>query len=74
MTYDHWKTTNPDDEFLGPDRDEEDNFEECDVCGAITEDLDWLGGYLVCPKCLANKEEDEAADRGDWQCHQERDQ
>lgn len=23
MSYDHWKTTNPDDEWLGPDYDEE---------------------------------------------------
>jgi len=27
-TYDHWKTTNPDDEFLGPEPQEEDEIAE----------------------------------------------
>jgi hypothetical protein len=26
MAYDHWKTTNPDDEFLGPDPSEEEEI------------------------------------------------
>ena len=71
MTYDHWKTTNPDDEFLGPDPD--DDIIECDVCGDPSEDLDWHGKYLACPKCR-EVEEDEVADRGDFECHQWRDQ
>jgi hypothetical protein len=28
VTYDHWKSTNPADEFLGPDPDEEDDGRE----------------------------------------------
>ena len=28
MTYDHWKTTNPDDAWLGPDPNEEDEDAE----------------------------------------------
>jgi hypothetical protein len=28
MSYDHWKTTNPDDEWLGPDPAEEHDDEE----------------------------------------------
>ena len=78
MTYDHWKTTNPDDEFLGPDPEEEDDFNECDDCGELSDNLDWLdkhGKHLLCPACMRKAEQqDEAADRGDHECHQERDQ
>ena len=55
------------------DMEDEDDFDECDCCGEPSEGLDWLGGYLLCPKCL-DAEEDRDADRGDWECHQERDQ
>jgi hypothetical protein len=30
-TYDHWKTTNPDDEFLGPEPEDEDEIPEPEV-------------------------------------------
>ena len=73
MTYDHWKTTNPDDEFLGPGPEDKDDFDECDGCGE-TDELDWHLGYLMCPKCRAAEEDKEAADRGDHECHQGRDQ
>ena len=73
MTYDHWKTTNPDDQFLGPDPEDEDDFDECDCCGNPSEELDWCGNSLCCPKCR-NADDDEDADRGDFECHQERDQ
>jgi hypothetical protein len=32
MTYDHWKSTNPEDEFLGPDPADADDM--CPNCGA----------------------------------------
>ena len=43
------------------------------ICGDPSDELDWHLGYLMCPKCRA-AEEEEAADRGDFECHQERDQ
>ena len=33
--YDHWKTTNPADEFLGPEPDEEIRQAQCDCCGKM---------------------------------------
>ena len=38
MTYDTWKTTNPDDEFLGPDPDQDD-------------EPDYAGPYCQWPRC-----------------------
>ena len=52
-----------------------DDFSECDCCGEPSGDLDWWDGTLVCPKCRSDlAEEDGAADRGDHECHQGRDQ
>ena len=41
-TYDHWKTTNPDDEFLGPEPEDEDELEEPE----IEELWDGRGSYI----------------------------
>ena len=54
-----------------PEPEDEDDFDECDSCGETAE-LDWHRGHLMCSKCRA-AEEDEAADRGDHECHRERD-
>lgn len=35
MSYDHWKTTNPADEFLGPDPDDVDDY--CPNCNQMSE-------------------------------------
>jgi hypothetical protein len=66
--FDSWKTRSDLDD--APDGDGD--FDDCDVCGEVSNDLDWHGQYLACPKCRT-AEEDEAADRGDFDCHQERD-
>ena len=49
--------------------DLDDDFDECDVCGRLSDSLDWYGTYLACRKCR-DAEEDGAADRGDWEYHQ----
>jgi len=41
MSYDHWKTTNPDDEWLGPDPNEEETFTEDQITIAIEQWLDY---------------------------------
>jgi hypothetical protein len=70
MTYDHWKTTEPD---LLDDR----LVSCCDCCGEYKpgcEDLTWNGMDVhACPKCRGG-DDDPAADRGDWRFHQGYDQ
>jgi hypothetical protein len=74
MTYDHWKTTEPEqdgDEFPQ-------HFSQCDCCGEMKpdcEDIVYQGmDTHACFKCRGNAEdEDEAADRGDHEYHQGRD-
>jgi hypothetical protein len=53
MTYDNWKTTNPADEFLGP--------EPCEVCGGdkVLPVLSFaMGGEAArpCPICCTEEE------------------
>lgn len=46
MTYDHWKTTNPDDEWLGPAPDDEAEVEAIlDAQAAEQEVDDWLASW-----------------------------
>lgn len=42
MNYDHWKTTNPADEWLGPDPEDEDIF---DAQEAERETDEWLASW-----------------------------
>lgn len=60
MTYDHWKTTNPADEFLGshPDeREEEPELYQCDCCERMVppDELSrvWVFGIetFACEEC-----------------------
>jgi hypothetical protein len=81
MTYDHWKTTNPADEFLGPDPDEEDDspepVSECDCCGDQKEgciDTVWNGMEVhACPFCRG-VEPDWRDDRADYEYERWRDE
>jgi hypothetical protein len=56
MTYDNWKTTNPADEFLGPEPEEE---EEMDMVERVARavDAEWashiINGTLASPKDFA---------------------
>jgi len=49
-SYDHWKTTNPDDEFLGPDPEAEEEFPE----PTITEEWDGDRAEYVTTCLFAN--------------------
>jgi hypothetical protein len=50
---------------------------ECDCCGELKygcRDVTWRGlDTHACPKCLNDEDEDEAADRGDWEFHRDYD-
>ena len=62
VSYDHWKTTEPD----------IDDAPECSRCGYAIRATRW-GTINGEPVCLGCEEIDEAADHGDWECHQRRD-
>ena len=69
--YDAWKTRSDldDADKLVPGDDI-----ACDNCGCVTRAWDWTGDYdRFCLECLGG-EADPRADRGDFECHQERDQ
>ena len=46
MTYDHWKATNPEDEWLGPDPDEDD-FDDLDFEAEPSQHDDHISAYLL---------------------------
>ena len=54
----------------------EERASECDACGELKygcRDVTWRGlDTHACPKCL--DDEDEDADRGDWEFHRDHDQ
>ena len=58
-----------------PNMPDERLVSQCDCCGEYKhdcEDRTWRGMDVhACPKCRG-AEEDEDADRGDWECHQRR--
>jgi hypothetical protein len=68
MSYDRWKTTNPADEFLGP---------EPPFCSIYGEPC-LHDGQECDGRCLREvrsaEDSDAASDRGCWECHQRRDQ
>jgi hypothetical protein len=74
--YDAWKTDS------GREDDGDDCLSQCDCCGdyklGCTNSVTSFGMDVhACPKCRGVDDEDpyeEAADRGDWECHQGRDQ
>ena len=67
MTYDHWKTTEP-----------EEHASECDCCGRMQTGCVDIVAYGLdthaCPECRdAVDEDDEEADRGCYEYHFRRD-
>jgi hypothetical protein len=64
VTYDHWKSTNPADNYLGPDPDDENEYDRCPTCdgaGVLEDECECMAfsdqcyclvpSPPVCPEC-----------------------